>query len=394
MRHKKKHTRLVYADYAAATPVDKAVLKAMVPYFLDIFANPSAIYSSGLTTQEAVNDSRRVVADILHALPQHIVFTSGGTESNNLAIYGVAHNEVHHGKHIITSAIEHHAVILPLEDLKKQGWEITYIPVDRYGFVNPQEVRRALRRDTVLVSIMYANNEVGTIQSIAEIGREILKFRNQHASALPYFHTDACQAAYLDLDVEKLHVDLLSMSASKFYGPKGIGMLYVRKGVRLKPLLYGGNQELQRRAGTENVPGIVGFATALKTARKRAQKETKRLEELSHYFLKRLQVEFPLVQLNGPVVGINRLPGVINVFFPGFEGEQLLLYLDRNGVMSSTGSACNLQTVDTSHVLTHMGLSNEQARSSVRFSFGLFTQKKDVDYIISSLKKVFLLLKS
>lgn len=395
MKHGKKNQHVVYADYAATTPVSKDVLRAMLPYFSQRFGNASSIYSYGLVANEVLNDSRRVVADILHALPQHIVFTSGGTESNNLALYGTAYAEEKHGKHIITTGVEHHAVLLPVEDLKKRGWEITYIPVDRYGFVNPQEVRRALRRDTVLVSIMYANNEVGTIQSISEIGREILKFRTQHTSAFPYFHTDACQAAmYLDLDVEKLHVDLMSISASKLYGPKGVGMLYIRKGVKLKPLLYGGNQELHRRAGTENIPGIVGLAKALQLAHKHSKKESKRLEDITHYFWKKIQTEFLFATLNGPDIGINRLPGTINICFKGFEAEQLLIYLDKRGVMCSTGSACNLQGLDTSHVLKSIGLSVEEARSSLRFSFGQSTKKADIDYIIKQLVSIMKLLTS
>jgi len=386
---KPKTKREIYLDHAATTYTDESVVKAMLPFFTKNFGNPSSLYHKGREANGALNDSRRAVAQLLSALPDNIIFTGGGTESDNLAIYGVANAHQAHGKHIISTPIEHHAVLHPLEDLKKQGWEITLVDVDKEGKVNPKDIIKAIRPDTVLISIMFANNEVGTIEPIAEIGRELLKYRKTNNTPYPYFHTDACQAAGAeDLDVEKLHVDLMTINGSKIYGPKGVGILYVRRGIKIKPLIVGGGQERRLRSGTENVPAIVGFAHALKLIQKDKEKENNRLRELTTYFWKNLQEKIPNLKLNGPKIGPDRLPNNLNVTFVDVEGEAMMLYLDEYGIMCSTGSACTSESLEPSHVLTAMGMPYEYSHGSLRFTFGHCNDKKDIDYIIKYLPDV------
>lgn len=386
---KPKKIKQIYLDHAATTYSDPKVVETMLPYFTKIYGNPSALYSKGTQANGALNDARRAMARLLGALPENIIFTAGGSESDNLAIYGIAQAHPNKGKHIITTAIEHHAVLGPIEDLEKQGWAVTYLKVDDQGFVNINEFKNALRSDTVLVSIMYANNEVGTIEPIGEIGREILKHRKDNNTIFPYFHTDACQAAeYLSLDVEKLHVDLMTINGSKIYGPKGIGLLYVRRGVRIKPQILGGGQERHLRAGTENVPAIMGLSTALQIAQQNGQKEADRLNKLTTYFFKELKDKIPKIRLNGPVIGSSRLTNNLNIAFDGVEGEALLLYLDEYGIMCSNGSACTSESVDPSHVLTAMGLNAKSAQSSIRFTLGRSTTKEEIDYVMKYLPAV------
>ncbi len=386
---KPKIKREVYLDHSAATYCIPAVIKAMLPYFADIYGNPSSLYHKGREANGALNDSRRTVAKLVNALPENIIFTGGGSESDNMAIYGIAHAHQNKGRHIITSALEHHAVLYPLQDLQKQGWEVTYLKVDEQGFVNVKDVIKSIRPDTVLISIMYANNEVGTIEPIAEIGREILKYRKENGTIYPYFHSDACQAAgYIKLDVEKLHVDLMTLNGSKMYGPKGVGMLYIRRGVRLRPLIVGGGQERHLRAGTENVPAIVGFAKALELAQQQIEIESKRVEELTALLWKELQAKIPKLKLNGPALGGKRLPNNLNITFVDVEGEAALLYLDEYGIMCSTGSACTSESLNPSHVLLAMGLSYEFSHSSLRFTFGHCNNKKDVDYMMKHLPDI------
>ena len=371
MLPKPKKIKEIYLDHAATTYMDKRVLAAIQPYFSKIYGNPSSLYREGQKANGVLNDSRRAVAKVLGALPENIIFTGSGTESDNLAIYGIAQAHKQHGKHIVSIAIEHHAVLHPLEDLKKQGWEITYVRVSDRGVVNVEDVIKAIRPDTVLISIMYANNEMGAVQPIAEIGKKLLTYRKENKTVYPFFHTDACQAAgYLDLDVEKLHVDLMTINGSKIYGPKGVGALYVRRGATLKPLISGGDQERKLRAGTENIPGIVGLAKALELVQASKEKETKRLGGLVKYLWDRIQKEIPNVKLNGPEIGPERLVNNLNVSFLGVEGEALLLYLDEYGIMCSTGSACAAQSIEPSHVLKALGVSYEYARGSLRFTFG------------------------
>lgn len=386
---KPKKIKEVYLDHAATTYTDSQVVSAMLPYFTQIYGNPSALYHKGTEANGAINDARRTVSKLIGALPENIIFTAGGSESDNLAIYGIAQAHSDKGKHIITTTIEHHAVLHPFEDLKKQGWKVTYLKVNEQGLVNIDEFKKSLRPDTVLVSIMYANNEVGVIEPINEIGREILKYRKDNNTTFPYFHTDACQAAeYLTLDVEKLHVDMMTINGSKIYGPKGIGMLYVRRGVKIKPQIIGGGQERHLRAGTENVPAIIGLTKALELARENGSKENVRLTKLTEYFLKELEEKIPKIKLNGPPIGPERLSNNLNIAFDGVEGEALLLYLDEYGIMCSNGSACTSESVEPSHVLTAMGLSTKLAQSSIRFSLGHSTTKDDIDYVMTYLPEI------
>jgi len=392
MFSKPKKIRSVYLDHAATTPMDPEVLKAMRPFFSENFGNPSALYDLGLKSNRALSESRQTIAKLLHTNPDSITFTSGGTESDNLAVFGSAQATNKKG-HIIATTIEHHAVLEPLERLKKYGWDITYLKVDERGLVNPSDVLKAIRPETVLISVMYANNEIGTIEPIAEIGRGLLRYRKEKGTSYPYFHTDACQAAgFLDLDVEKIHVDLMTINGSKIYGPKGVGLLYVRRGTPLAPLLVGGEQEHGLRAGTENIPAIVGLAKALqlanpplREARGMLAKEGSQIQKLTAYFWKKLQEKIPGATLNGPEIGESRLPNNLNISIPGIEGEKLLFYLNEYGIMCSTGSACATQTRETSHVLRAIGLPEEKITGSLRFSLGKTTAKQDIDYTVTNL---------
>ena len=385
---KPENKRTVYFDHAATTYVDEKVLEEMQPYFSDIYANPSGLYAIGREVNGALEDARRRVAQILHALPDTIFFTGGGTESDNMAIFGVVRKHEKNGKHIITTKIEHHAVLYPCEYLEKHGFEVTYLTPDEFGFVSAKQVKEALRPDTILVSIMYANNEIGTVEPIADIGRELLKWRKENNTKYPYFHTDACQAAgAFDLDVEKLHVDLMTINASKLYGPKGVGILYKHRNVSIEPIIFGGGQERGLRSGTENVPGIVGFAKALEMAQENKEAENNRLIELRNYFWERLVKEIPKLRLNGPSLENpeNRLPNNLNISVLDIEGEALLLYLDEYGIVCSTGSACTSESLDPSHVLLACGLPYEYAHGSLRFTLGKRTTKEDVDYAMKYL---------
>ena len=387
----------IYLDYAATTPTDPRVLKAMEPYFCQKFGNPSSIHSFGQETRKAIEKARQQVADLIGAHSEEIVFTSGGTEANNFALKGAAYALKDKGNHIIVSTIEHHAILEPCKFLEKQGFKVTYLSVDRDGIININELKRVLRPETILVSIMHANNEIGTIQPIAEIANIIRNFRNSKSETLnskqipnfkfqtPLFHTDAVQTVgHLPIDVGKLGVDLLSISAHKFYGPKGVGALYIRKGIKIESFLHGGEQERNRRASTENVPGIVGFGQAAELVKKEIKKEIKQLTGLRDYFIKKNLAEIKDVQLNGDP--IQRLPNNINFSIKGVEGEAMLLSLDQDGIACSTGSACSSSTLEPSHVLLALGLSEEVAHSSLRFSLGRYTTKKDLDYTIEKLK--------
>jgi len=370
----------IYLDHAATTPMDPLVYEVMKPYFIDKFGNPSSIYQTGQIAKNAIEKSRLQVAEMLNAKPEEIIFTSGGTESDNLAILGVARANKHKGKHIITSNIEHHAVLHACEALEKKGFEVTYIPVEKNGIVSPDKVKKAMRDDTVLVSIMYANNEIGTIQPIAKIGRTCKK------RGIP-FHTDACQTTgALMLDVDKLHLDLMTINGSKMYGPKGVGVLYIRKGIALSQIMYGGGQEKKIRPGTENVPAIIGFAKALEIAEKEREKESKRLTKLRDYMIKEILNKIPKTQLNGDA--INRLPNNVNISILEIEGESLLLRLDMKGISASSGSACTSGSLDPSHVILALGKPSFVAHGSLRFTLGRSTTKKDIDYVLEVLPKI------
>lgn len=383
-------SRIIYLDHAATTALDPRVFAAMQPYFADIYGNPSSFHSVGLEAKKAVGAARKTIATLLHGHEEEVLFTSGGTESDNLAVIGVPRAAkkilvtkfgVDVKPHVITSAIEHHAVLEPLLHAQKIGEiELTVVPVDREGRVSPKDIEASLTERTVLVSIMLANNEIGTIQPIADIGRVLLAWRKAHATAYPYFHSDACQAAeYLELNVELLHTDLLTLNGSKMYGPKGVGLLYVRRGVKVEPLVRGGGQERNVRSGTENVPAIVGLATAFTLAQAEREVESARLTVLRDRLVEGL-LKIPKSRLNGHPT--ERLPNSANISFLDIEGEAAVLYLDAEGIMVSTGSACASTSLDPSHVILATGLSYEAAHGSIRFTLGHSTTEADVDRVI------------
>jgi len=316
-----------------------------------------------------------------------VLFTSGGTESDNLALLGFARANQKKGRHIITTAIEHHAVLGPAKQLEKEGFEITYLEPSEGGFVSTEQVKQALREDTILVSVIYANNEIGTIQPIAEIGNVVQKFRQKNEKDFPVMHTDACQAtSYLPLDHKVLHVDMMTINGSKMYGPKGVGVLTVRRGLRIEPLVFGGSQERGRRAGTENVAGIVGLGKALELSQKKQHTEGVRQQVLRDCLVKEIFETIPHTVLNG--ARENRLPNNANISFLGIEGEAVLLYLDHAGVAVSTGSACSSQSLNPSHVITALGYNHERAHSSIRFTLGKSTTKKEIDYVLQVLPEI------
>jgi cysteine desulfurase len=380
---------LIYLDHAATTPLRPEVLRAMKPYLTKWYGNASALYSQGVEAHTAIESARKTIANFIHTNDDSIIFTSGGTESCNMAVLGTARKHRLQGNHIITTAVEHHAVLNACKQLERESFEVTYLPVDQYGFVTVEQVKKALRPTTILVSIMYVNNEIGTIEPIADIGKLLLRVRKESGGVYPYFHTDACQAAqYLELDVEKLHVDLVTLNSGKMYGPKGVGCLYVRRGVSFEPLMYGGSQENHLRPGTENVAGIVGFATAFALARKEAKKESVRQRKLCEVFFKSLTKSVPGVILNGPEISEFRVPNNLNITIPGIEAETLLLYLDRYGIMASTGSACTVRAVDTSHVLRAIGRTGAEAKGSVRFTVGRNILFPDIARVVKNFQNI------
>jgi cysteine desulfurase len=366
--------RRVYFDHNATTPVDPEVLRAMLPFFSVEFGNASSIHSFGQRTRAAVERARESVAALLAARAAEVVFTSGGTEGDNTAIFGIVGAAPGERKHVITSQIEHHAVLNPCQALEKQGVEISYLPVTREGLVDPDEVRRAIRPETVLITIMHANNELGTVQPVAEIGRIA-------AEADVYFHTDAVQSAgKLPLDVEQMGVDLLSISGHKLHAPKGVGALYIRGGTRLRPLLYGGHHERDRRPGTENVAGIVGLGKAAELACARLATDAPRVAALRDRLEAELLARVPHARANGSRRA--RTPNTTNITFPFIEGEALIIALDLKGLACSTGAACSSGAVEPSHVLTAIGLPPDEARASLRFSLGHDNTADDVNFAL------------
>src|SRR3989339_1187308 len=375
-------TKRIYMDHAAAAPMDKRVKKPTRPDWTENFGNPNAIYKEGLIARSAVETARKDIAKILGARVKEIIFTNGGTESDNLAIFGIAKN--FKSGHIITTKFEHHAVLNSCKRLEKEGFEVTYLDVGKEGVINPKDVAKVLKPETILVSIMYANNEIGTVQPIREIAKAIRDFKKKNGAVFPLFHTDACQApSYLDINVERLGVDLMTINGSKIYGPKGIGLLYAKNGIKLEPLLYGGEQERKLRPGTENVPAIAGLAEALKIADQDREKESARLIKLRDYFINRLLGEIPKTVLNGH--SAERLPNNINVSILDAEGESIVLYLDEAGVACSTGSACTSGRLEPSHVILAIGKPRAYAHGAMRFSLGRSTTKKDIDYVMKVL---------
>jgi len=370
----------IYLDYAATTPTHPEVVKAMLPYFTEAFGNPSGIYTYGQEAKGAIEEARSKVANLIGARDEEIVFTSGGTEADNFALKGVAFANQNKGNHIITSSIEHHAVMETGKFLEGRGFRVTYLPVDGYGLVDPDDVRKAITDKTILISVMHANNEVGTIEPITEIGK-IAKETGI------YFHTDAVQTVgHIPVNVNELGVDLLSMSAHKLYGPKGVGALYIRKGTKLVSHMHGGGQERERRASTENVPGIVGFGRASELAQQEMSEEAKRLAYLRDQLIKGLQERIDHIRLNGHP--LRRLPNNVNVSVDFVEGESMCLNLDLEGVCVSTGSACSSSSLESSHVLLAMGLPPEQARGSLRLTLGKWTTEEEIARVVEVLPRI------
>ena len=372
--------RRIYLDHAATTPTHPEVVKAMLPYFTDVFGNPSSIYSCGQEARRAMEEARTKVAELIGARSEEIVFTSGGTEADNCALNGIAYANENKGNHIITTPIEHHAVMEACKFLQRRGFRITYLPVDEYGLVDPQDVKKAITGKTILISVMHANNEVGTVEPICEIGK-IAK------EAGVYFHTDAVQTAgHIPVNVDELSVDLLSISGHKLYGPKGVGALYVRKGIKLVSLIHGGEQERRHRAGTENVPAIVGFGKAIELAGQAMDKEAERLSYLRDKLIKGLVERIEHIRLNGHPS--RRLPNNVNVSVDFVEGESMLLNLDLEGICTSTGSACSSASLEPSHVLLALGLPLEQAHGSLRFTSGRENTEEDVEQVLEVLPRI------
>jgi cysteine desulfurase len=372
--------RIVYMDHSATTYTKKEVLEVMIPYYSEHFGNPSSIYSIAGDSRKAIDVARVQVAKALGADPDEIYFTSGGSESDNWAIKGVAFANRKKGNHIITSAIEHHAVLHTCKYLEKEGFTVTYLPVDRYGMVDPADLEKAITEETVLVSVMFANNEIGTIEPITELGA----IAHNHNV---YFHTDAVQAiGNVPVDVKAQNIDMLSLSAHKFYGPKGIGALYIRKGVKIENLIHGGGQERKRRAGTENIAGIVGLGKAIELATADVDGHNRRIQGMRDRLLQGILIKIPGSHLNGHKE--KRLSGNINVSFEFIEGESLLLLLDDEGICASTGSACTSGSLEPSHVLLATGLPVEISHGSLRLTLGDINTEQDVDFVLEVLPKV------
>ncbi|MEE0522162.1 MAG: cysteine desulfurase NifS [Lachnospira sp.] len=372
--------RMIYLDNAATTKVNKKVLESMMPYFSEIYCNPSAAYSFATKGRIAIEEARNSAAKLIGASDMEIYFTSGGSESDNWAIKAVAESFSDKGKHIITTKIEHHAVLHTCEYLERHGFDITYLNVDSDGKVRLDELKKSIREDTILISVMTANNEIGTIQPVAEIGKIA------HEKGI-LFHTDAVQAyGHIPINVDEMNIDLLSASGHKFNGPKGVGIMYIRKGVKIRSFIHGGSQERGRRAGTYNVPGIAGLGTAAKLAMENMAKRAEKEKELRDYFVDRISAEIPYTVLNGHRE--DRLPNNINFCFRFVEGESVLIMLDQAGICASSGSACTSGAIDPSHVLRAIGLSDEMAHESLRLTLSYENTKEEIDTVVGELKRI------
>lgn len=372
--------KMIYLDNAATTKTAPEVVEAMLPYFTELYGNPSSVYSFSQKSKEAITTARETIANALGAKTEEIYFTAGGSEADNWALKAAAEAYRAKGNHIITTKIEHHAILHTGEWLEKQGFEVTWLDVDEYGCVKLEELKKAIRPTTVLISVMFANNEIGTIQPIKEIGQ----IAKEHGIL---FHTDAVQAfGQLPIQVDELHIDMLSSSAHKLNGPKGIGFLYIRKGVKIRSFVHGGAQERKRRAGTENVPGIVGYGAAVARAMRTMEERTTKERELRDYLIERVLREVPYTRLNGHRT--NRLPNNANFSFQFIEGESLLIMLDMDGICGSSGSACTSGSLDPSHVLLAIGLPHEIAHGSLRLTLSEETTKEEIDYVVESIKKI------
>lgn len=389
----------IYLDYAATTPVDPRVFHAMLPFFSEKFGNTMSLYSFGQTAKQALEESRELVANLINAKPEEIIFTSSATESNNLAVKGIAFANKNKGRHIIISQIEHPCIMESVLWLEKQGFKITRIKVDKYGLVNPQDIKKAIRKDTILVSIIHASNEIGTIQPIAEIGEIIKKYNIQNtpkqslrdatgqAGRKIHFHIDASQSfGKVPIDVNSMNIDLLTASSHKMYGPKGAALLFVKQGTRIEPLLHGGGQEMGLRSSTVNLPAIVGFAEACKTANKEMAREVERLKKMRDKLIKGILEKIPHAHLNGHVK--KRLPNNANFWFEFIEGESIVIQLDLLGIAASTGSACSSAKLEPSHVLLAIGLKPEQAHGSLRLSLGRWTKEAEINYVLKVLPEI------
>lgn len=372
-------TRRVYMDYASTTPVDPKVLEAMMPYFRDRFGNTMSPHHWGMEAKEALEKARETIATFIGANPMELIFTSGATEGNNLAIKGVALANREKGRHVITSKIEHPSILEPCKWLKKWGFEITYLPVDRHGLIDPADVERMIKRDTILVSIMHANNEIGTIEPIREIG----KICREHGV---HFHVDAAQSlGKIPVDVEEMQVDLLTLSAHKIYGPKGVGGLYIRDGIRLEPLFHGGGHEYGLRSSTVNVPGAVGFAEACKIVKEVMNEENERLKMLCDKLIEGI-LDVDGVHLTGHPS--RRLPTIASFWLEFIDGERMIMELNERGIAASTGSACSSGKIEPSHVLLAIGLNERQAKSGLRLSIGRWTTKDEIEYVIECMGEI------
>ncbi|MFR4352359.1 MAG: cysteine desulfurase NifS [Roseburia sp.] len=372
--------KIIYMDNAATTPVRPEVLEAMLPYFTEKFGNPSSMYSISAENKKAITDAREFIAKSINTTPENIYFTAGGSESDNWALKAAVEAYASKGKHIITTKIEHHAILHTCEYLEKKGIEVTYLDVDENGFVNPEDLKRAIRPDTILISIMFANNEIGTIEPITELG----KIAKDHGVL---FHTDAVQAyTQIPIDVEAMNIDLLSASGHKINGPKGIGFLYIRKGVKIRSFVHGGGQERSRRAGTENVTGIIGLAKAAEIAIGNMQERTAGERKVRDHLIARIEKEIPYAKLNGDRT--ERLPNNVNFSFLFIEGESMLILLDSKGICASSGSACTSGSLDPSHVLLGIGLPHEEAHGSLRLTISDETTLEDADFVVDALKEI------
>lgn len=370
----------IYFDNAATTKLDDEVLQEMIPYLKENYGNASSIYKLGRESRKAVEDSREKIAKVLNCKPNEIYFTAGGSESDNTVIKGIARANKSKGNHIITSKIEHPAVLETCKQLEKEGFEISYISVDENGIINLEELKKSIKPTTILITIMFANNEIGTIQPISEIGK-IAKKNNI------YFHTDAVQAiGSVRIDVQKLNIDSLSLSGHKFYGPKGIGALYVKTGVKFEKYISGGHQERNKRAGTENVAGIVGIGKAIELAYDNLEEHNEKIKELRDYYVEQVKSKIPYIKINGDME--KRLPGNSNISFRFIEGEGLLLNLDLKGICASSGSACTSGSLDPSHVLLAIGLPHEIAHGSLRITIGKYNTKEEIDYLVENLVEI------
>lgn len=372
--------RKVYLDYSATTPVKEEVLKEMIPYFTEKFGNPSSLYDIGLESKDAVTHARERVAALINAKPQEIYFTAGGTEADNWAVFGTVEKLKEKGNHIITTKIEHHAMLHSCEFLEKEGYEVTYLDIDKNGRIDLEQLKDSITDKTVLISIMLVNNEIGTVQPI----KEAAAIAKEHGIL---FHTDAVQGlGNVAIDVKEMGIDMMSVSSHKIYGPKGVGALYIRKGVNIANYMHGGAQENRRRAGTENLPGIVGFGKAAELAKDNFEKHVEHCSHVRNYLKDRILSEIPDTYVNGTMEG--RHPGNLNITFKYIEGESILLLLNQYGISVSTGSACSSTSLEPSHVLSALGVPVEMIHGTVRFTVGDFTTKEDIDYVVDNLKTI------